>query len=84
MKRADILLVDEHSNLIVFELDGPIHDKYTEKTFKRNMRYELNKLLYIVINEEDLKYELGIKNSNKLTQNDINAEFMKRMETLLR
>jgi len=67
---------------IAFELDGKIHDIKTEKTDKRNRRYELNRIKYIVINEADLKYKLGIPKSRPLTQEQINQEFKERLECL--
>lgn len=77
----DIVLTSPRG-IIIFELDGPIHDIKTEKTDKRNKRYELNNIPYIVINETNLKYKLGVKKSNKLTQDQINAEFKERFDKL--
>lgn len=69
---------------VFFELDGPIHDtRRTEKTAKRNERYELNDMDYIVINEADLKFELKIPKTRPLTQEQINTEFLRKLQTYL-
>jgi len=78
---CDMILI-VHSLVKVFELDGPIHDIKTEKTDKRNKRYELNNIPYIVINETDLKYKLDIPKSRPLTQDQINKEFKERFDKL--
>jgi hypothetical protein len=80
---ADMLLFTSNHRQIYFELDGGIHDIKTEKTNSRNARYELNHIPYIVINEADLKLKLGVPKSTKLTQDQINAEFGKRLEEML-
>ncbi len=67
---------------MIIELDGPIHDMKTEKTDKRNKRYELNNIPYIVINESELKLKLAIPKSRKLTQDQINTEFKKRFDKI--
>ncbi len=78
---CDLLLIINGKRL-VFELDGPIHDIKTEKTDKRNKRYELNNLPYIVINESELKLKLAIPKSRKLTQDQINKEFKERFDNM--
>jgi hypothetical protein len=78
---TDMIIQFENNGIcreIFFELDGQIHDIKTEKTFQRNRRYELNDLEYIVINEADLKYKLGLAKSKSLIQEQINAEFFKK------
>jgi len=82
-KRTDLMLFlyDTVSALII-ELDGSIHEIKTERTIKRNQRYELNGIPYIVINEELLKEKLAIPNSTKLTQDQINTEFKERFDSL--
>ena len=67
---------------IAFELDGAIHDIKTEKTDKRNKRYDLNRIPYIMINEAELKLKLGIPKSRPLTQQQINTEFDERLALL--
>ena len=69
------IVINHGNKQIIFELDGSIHDKKTEKTADRNRLYELNDLDYIVINERDLKHKLGIPKSRLLTQEQINQEF---------
>jgi len=78
INNPDMILIIRN-NILIFELDGKIHDIKTEKTAKRNKRYELNNIPYIVINEEELKLKLGVKH---LTQNDINWEFKERFDAL--
>jgi len=68
---------------IFFELDGAIHDIKVEKTNARNKRYELNKLEYFVINERDLKFELGLMKSEALQQEEINREFLEKFKIKL-
>jgi len=65
--------------VISYELDGSIHDKKTAKTIKRNEKYEMNHIPYIVINEAELKLKLGIPKSRPLTQEQINSEFDERL-----
>jgi len=79
----DMLLMSKDAlSLTIFELDGEIHDIKTEKTLQRNKRYELNHLRYIVINEADLKFKLGLKKSKKLSQTQINTELKTQLEKL--
>lgn len=68
---------------IFFELDGPIHDIKTEKTYKRNMLYEVNDLDYFVLSESALKYELDIPKTRPLTQAQINTAFIVKFEWVL-
>lgn len=77
----DILIIRE-GGMLVLELDGPIHDKKTEKTDKRNKRYELNDIPYIVVNETDLKFELGLAKSAPLTQDQINEAYAAKITNL--
>ena len=72
------------SREIFFELDGEIHDIKTEKTLKRNRRYELNSLEYFVINEADLKLKLDMPKTRPLTQEQINDEFELKFKEFLR
>ena len=72
------------SREIFFELDGEIHNIKTEKTDKRNKRYELNSLEYFVINEADLKMKLEIPKSRLLTQEQINSEFELKFKNIIR
>ncbi len=72
------------SREIFFELDGEIHNIKTEKTGKRNKRYELNSLEYFVINEADLKLKLGMPKTRPLTQAQINNEFELKFLEFLR
>lgn len=75
---------NQENREVFFELDGPIHDtKRTEKTAKRNKMYELNDLDYFVINEADLKFELKIPKTRPLTQEQINTEFIKKLQIYL-
>lgn len=78
----DMILEVGDEDILIFELDGPIHDKKTEKTDKRNKLYELNDIPYIVINETDLKFELGLAKSAPLTQDQINEAFAQKMTNL--
>ena len=66
--------------MLIFELDGIAHNIKTKKTQDRNDIYELNGLRCIAINEEDLKYTLGVKKSNKLSQQQINDEFERKLK----
>lgn len=70
----DVLLF-LNTGMIILELDGPIHDIKTWKTTERNRIYELNDLVYRVVNERDLKEKLGIAKSASLTQDQINEAF---------
>ena len=72
------------SRQIFFELDGEIHNIKTEKTDKRNRRYELNNLEYFVINEADLKLKLEMPKTRPLTQEQINLEFISEFKKFLR
>lgn len=79
----DIWIIREDGKSLILELDGPIHDtKRTEKTAKRNKLFELNDLDYIVVNEQDLKFELGLAKSADLTQDQINAAFVGQIKQL--
>ena len=69
-----------NENMIVLELDGHIHDIKTAKTDERNVRYEMNNISYIVVNETDLKFELDLPISAKLSQEQINQEFFKKIK----
>lgn len=78
---SDMILVIPDKDDLIFELDGAIHDtKRSNRTEIRNDLYQMNDIPYIVINEANLKYDLGVKPSNKLSQNQINAEFQRRYE----
>lgn len=81
INHPDLYLINDQK-VLVMELDGPIHDIKTEKTDKRNKRYELNNIPYIVINESELKLKLAIPKSNKLTQDQINNEFKERFDNM--
>ena len=71
-----------NGSLLLFELDGPIHDIKTEKTISRNKKYKLNNIPYIVINETELKLKLDIPKSRPLTQEQINQEFDEKLSKL--
>jgi len=80
---CDLFLIHStNSRQLVIELDGSIHDIKTEKTDKRNARYELNNIPYIVINESELKEKLGVPKSRPLTQDQINEEFDEKFQLL--
>ncbi len=68
--------------MIILELDGPIHDIKTWKTSERNRIFGLNDLVYRVVNERDLKEELGIAKSALLTQDQINEAFYQKIVNL--
>ena len=76
----DLYIIKDNGSILIIELDGPIHDIKTEKTSKRNKRYELNRIPYIVISESDLKHDLDIPKSRSLTQKQINTELEKRLK----
>ncbi len=70
----DVLLF-LNAGMIILELDGPVHDIKTMKTSGRNILFELNDLVYRVVNESNLKDKLGIAKSSLLTQDQINEAF---------
>jgi len=76
----DAVIMFPDSELIILELDGPIHDIKVEKTNKRNKRCDLNDLMYVVVNERDLKFKLGIAKSALLPQDAINKEFLRKIK----
>jgi len=67
---------------IVLELDGDWHDKYVEKTNDRNRRYKLNYIPCVVVNETNLKFELNLPISAKLSQDQINEAFHQKIVNL--
>jgi len=77
----DVLLF-LNAGMIILELDGPIHDIKTFKTSERNRIFELNDLVYRVVNERDLKDKLGIAKSANLSQDQINEAFYQKIVNL--
>jgi len=65
--------------MIILELDGPIHDKKTKKTMDRNDIYSVNNLKFRVVNESNLKYDLGVAKTSPLSQDQINEAFYKQL-----
>lgn len=81
---ADLLLRLPAGKFIVLELDGLIHDtKRTEKTANRNRLYELNDIPYVVVNEADLRFELGMPKTRPLTQEQINNAFLEKIKKII-
>lgn len=78
----DIHIVRGGKPVLILELDGPWHDKHVEATCRRNKRYEDNLFDLIVINETDLKFELDLKISARLTQDQINEAFQAKISNL--
>lgn len=76
----DAVIMFPDTELIILELDGPIHNIKVEKTHERNKKYELNDLMYVVVNERDLKFKLGIAKSALLPQEVINDEFLRKIK----
>lgn len=76
------MVLHQHNDhrVIIFELDGKIHDIKTVKTEKRNNLYKINGFKTIIINEENLKETLKI---TKLAQHHINAEFTRRLANII-
>jgi hypothetical protein len=76
----DMFIIKGIDDILIIELDGKIHNIKTKKTQERCDIYSLNNLPYIRINEEDLKFTLGIPKSNSLMQWQINDEFDRRLK----
>ena len=74
MKRGDVR--------IVLELDGAWHDKHVEATNERDKRYKWNFITCLVVNETDLKFELDLPISAKLSQDQINEAFHQKIINL--
>jgi len=79
----DVWIILEDGKFLVLELDGSIHDVKVGKTLDRNKLFERNKIDFCVVNETDLKFELGLRKSVNLTQEQINNAFEKKILKLL-
>lgn len=76
-----------NGKMVVFELEGSWHITHNSKDVKRNKRYELNKIPYFMLVEEVLKKKLRpdiYPESWKLSQEQINAEFDKKIQPFLK
>ena len=58
IKNPDLLWIDKYGMWII-EVDGKVHDRFVEKTRKRNELFISNHIKLIVVNLSDIK-ELGI------------------------
>lgn len=76
----DVIMI-LNNKMMVLELDGEIHDIKVEKTQMRNQLYESNKIDYVVVNEAELKMELGVTKSALLSQDQINEAFLKKINS---
>ncbi len=79
----DVILYLPDGEMMVLELDGAIHDEKVEKTRKRDLRCILNNILFVVVNESDLKFELGIAKSALLPQEEINKAFLEKINQII-
>lgn len=75
----DVWIVRGGLPILVLELDGSWHDKHIEQTNERDKRFKDNGFTLIVVNETDLKFELNLPISAKLSQDQINDAFMKQL-----
>lgn len=78
----DVWLARPEEKPLILELDGPWHDVHVKETLARNRLFELNDLPYFVVNETDLKHELGIPKSGHLLQWQIDDAFDEKIKKI--
>ena len=76
----DVWIVRGSMPILILELDGSWHDKHIEATNERDRRFRDNGFTLIVVNETDLKFELNLPISAKLSQDQINNAFWEKIK----
>lgn len=54
-RNPDLSLLHKKFGLIIIEVDGAVHDRYVERTERRNSLYERNQVKLVVLNVGEIK-----------------------------